>query len=132
MLLITGIVLVPAGLLMLWVAWASRRDRLRRNGAVGVRTPLTMESDAAWFAAQRAAASATAIGGWGALLGGIGAIVMAIVETSRPGLSFPFAMATWTLLALGAAGWSLAWTLIGAGRGTRAAEALCAAPATCA
>ncbi|MDZ8274749.1 hypothetical protein R2Q81_02185 [Microbacterium aquimaris] len=126
MLLITGIVLVPAGLLMLWVAWASGRDRLQRNGTVGVRTRLTMECDAAWFAAQRAAASATAIGGAGALLGGVGAIVMAMVEASRPGLSFPFAMATWTLLALGAAGWSIAWALAGVGRGARAAEALCA------
>ncbi|GAA1954581.1 SdpI family protein [Microbacterium aquimaris] len=131
MLLITGIVLVPAGLVMLWVAWASRRDRLRPNSAVGVRTRLTMECDLAWFAAQRAAASATAIGGVGALLGGIGAIVMAVVESNRPGFSFPFAMATWTLLALGAAGWSLAWTLTGVGRGSRAAEAVCTEQSGC-
>lgn len=124
MLLATGTVLVAAAMLMLWVAWASRHDRLRRNGTVGVRTPETLASDAAWFAAQRAAASATAIGGWGALIGGFGALALAFVEARTPGLAFPVAWGAWMLLAIGAAGWSLGWTLIGAGRGARAAHAL--------
>jgi len=124
MLLVTGAVLVAAAMLVLWVAWASRRDRLRPNSAIGVRTPETLASDAAWFAAQRAAASATAIGGWGTLAGGLAALVLAAIEALTPDMAFPVAWGAWMLLAIGAAGWSLGWTLIGAGRGARAAHAL--------
>ncbi len=47
---------VIAGLVVLWMAVRIRHGRIPRNAAVGVRTPATMRSDAAFQAANKAAA----------------------------------------------------------------------------
>jgi hypothetical protein len=44
------------GVGMLWLAYLSATERLKRNGTVGMRTKATMASHAAWYAAHRASA----------------------------------------------------------------------------
>ena len=61
--LVPLIVEVVAGLGMLWVAIRMRRGRIPRNSAIGVRTPSTMRSDAAFEAANKAAAPLSGAGG---------------------------------------------------------------------
>jgi len=51
------------GLLVVWLGRACERGTLRRNGLVGIRTPDTMASDAAWLAGHQAAAPRTKAGG---------------------------------------------------------------------
>ncbi len=63
--------------LLSWLAHASERGQLGRNGAVGIRTSATMRSDAAWDAGHRAAASLTRWSAWSSWLGCIGAITLA-------------------------------------------------------
>lgn len=54
-LLISGAMLLMA-VALAWFAWAAARDRLPLNGWAGIRLPSTMRSEAAWYAAHRAAA----------------------------------------------------------------------------
>ncbi len=61
--LIIGAVLILAGAALLWVAWAGSQGTLPPNGFVGIRVPATRCSDAAWYAAHRAAAGPLGIGG---------------------------------------------------------------------
>jgi len=61
--LVPVIVEVIAGLIVVWVAIRAWEGRLPRNGAVGVRTPSTMRSDAAFETANKAAAPLTGAGG---------------------------------------------------------------------
>jgi uncharacterized membrane protein len=61
--LVPGIVEVLAGFIIVWVAIRGWQGRLPRNGAVGVRTPSTMRSDAAFETANKAAAPLAAAGG---------------------------------------------------------------------
>jgi len=105
----TGLLLVATGILMLWLAARSRDGRLPRNQIAGVRTALTLSSDAAWFAGQRAAAGRTAIAGWGAVVGGLAIVVVGFVAPPLPA-----AMMLFTVLALGSAGWLIAWAIAGA------------------
>ena len=58
-----AIILVLAGLLIMWIAVRSWQGRLSRNFAAGVRTPSTMRSDEAFLTANKVAAPFTLIGG---------------------------------------------------------------------
>jgi hypothetical protein len=61
--LIPAIVDVLAGLIVVWVAVRMRQGRVARGSAVGVRTPSTMRSDAAFETANKAAAPLAGAGG---------------------------------------------------------------------
>lgn len=115
--LFTGVLLIAIGILMLWLARRSRDGRLPRNRIAGVRTALTLSSDAAWFAGQRAAAGRTAIAGWGVIVGAVA--ILAVAVTSPP---FPAAGVIFSVLALGSAAWLIAWALAGAAAAQRAAR----------
>jgi hypothetical protein len=54
---------VIAGLIIVWVAIRAWEGRLQRNRGVGVRTPSTMRSDAAFETANKAAAPLAGAGG---------------------------------------------------------------------
>ncbi len=60
---LTGPLFSVIGLGMLWLAYLSATERLKRNGTVGMRTKATMASDAAWYAAHRASAWSVAVAG---------------------------------------------------------------------
>jgi uncharacterized membrane protein len=74
--LVTVIAEVLAGLVILWFAVRLRRGRISRNSAVGVRTPSTMRSDAAFETANKAAAPLSGAGGAVMAVGGVLAVVM--------------------------------------------------------
>lgn len=116
--LVTVAGLGAAGVALIILARRSRNDRLPRNQLAGIRTTLTLSSDAAWFAAQRASASASEIAGWGTLIGA--AFLVAVVATPLPS---EVALAATVSVVLGTATWMLVWVLIGAARGQRAAHA---------
>ncbi|MFF3063337.1 SdpI family protein [Oerskovia sp. NPDC057915] len=48
-------IIVAVALLVAWLAWLGATDRMTRNGLIGIRTPATQRSDAAWIAGHRAA-----------------------------------------------------------------------------
>ncbi|WP_203581479.1 SdpI family protein [Microbacterium hibisci] len=116
--LVTAVVLVGAGALMLWLARRGADGTLARNQLVGVRTALTLSSDAAWHAGQRAAAPRITVAGWGAIGGGVALVVLALVA-----LPFQVAMTAYCLLAFGSAAWLLAWVVAAAAPAQRAARA---------
>lgn len=64
-------VLLFGGILLLVVAHRSAQERLGRNRFVGVRTSATMRSDDAFRVGNRAAASATRLGGMISVVSGI-------------------------------------------------------------
>ena len=74
--LVPAIVEVLAGLIIVWVAIRGWQGRLPRNGAVGVRTPSTMRSDAAFETANKAAAALAGAGGAVLAAGGVLAAVL--------------------------------------------------------
>ena len=61
--LIPAIVEVLAGFILVWLAVRMRQGRVQRGSAAGVRTPSTMRSDAAFEAANKAAAPLAGAGG---------------------------------------------------------------------
>ncbi len=69
-LIIPAASLVSLGLLLGWMAQASRGDGLERNSLIGIRTRATMASDDAWRAGHRAAAALLGVAAWSS--GGIG------------------------------------------------------------
>ena len=79
---LVGAVLTCAALVLLATAWMSWQGRIRRNRFVGIRTRRTLTSDAAWYAANRAAAPALFVSGVLLLLGSVlGAVLPG--ETTR-------------------------------------------------
>lgn len=52
-----------AAVLVTWVTWIAARGKLSRNALAGVRTPVTMSSEAAWRIGHRAALSPTMVSG---------------------------------------------------------------------
>ena len=96
-------VLLLGGLAMLALARRSADGRLKPNGMAGVRTSLTMSSDAAWYAAQTAAAGATSAAGWGA----IAFAVLAAVGCAL-GTRFLRLPSRWTYLIVLVLAWVLA------------------------
>ena len=69
--IVPAIILIAAGLGLIWLAVASRQERLPRNGLAGVRTPTTVRSDQAFRVANKVAAPLTAAGGVVLALGGL-------------------------------------------------------------
>lgn len=61
--LVPAIAEVAAGVIVAWLAIQMGQRRVARNWAAGVRTPSTMRSDAAFEAANKAAAPLTGAGG---------------------------------------------------------------------
>jgi hypothetical protein len=90
--LIVGLLLVLAGLLLAVVAVLGARSRLPRNRWVGVRTPATVASDAAFATAHRAAAAPTgaaaavAVAGGAVLTGAGGAVGWVVLVVSVLGV----------------------------------------------
>jgi uncharacterized membrane protein len=74
-----GVVIVLAGLLIVWLAIRSWQGRLSRNYVAGVRTRSTMRSDEAFRIANKAAAPFSLVGG---LLFIVTGVVAAIVSAS--------------------------------------------------
>ena len=82
--LVPAIAEVFAGLIVLWLAIRMRQGRVPRGSAAGVRTPSTMRSDAAFAAANKAAAPLTAAGG--AILAVCGVLAAALPKQPSGGL----------------------------------------------
>ncbi len=91
--LIAGSLLVLVGVALLAVAVLGARSRLRRNRWVGVRTPTTLRSDAAFTVANRVAAvpvgaagAVAAVGGTALLAGATGALAWVMFTVTVAGL----------------------------------------------
>jgi uncharacterized membrane protein len=108
--IVAGVVLVLAGLLVVWVAIRSWQGRLSRNYVAGVRTPSTMRSDEAFRIANKVAAPFSLVGG--ALI-----TVTGVVETLVPVRAIAAVVLTGVLLAG-------VLIVVGAIKGVRAARAL--------
>lgn len=50
--IIVGVVMIAAGVLVIWLARATASGRVGRNDIAGIRTPSTMATDDAWLAAH--------------------------------------------------------------------------------
>ncbi|MBM7480332.1 SdpI family protein [Oerskovia jenensis] len=48
-------IIVAVALVVAWLTYLGATDRMTRNGLIGIRTPATQRSDAAWIAGHRAA-----------------------------------------------------------------------------
>ncbi|MDQ7994014.1 MAG: SdpI family protein [Propionicimonas sp.] len=57
------VVMVGAGILLIWMARAAASGRLKRNSFAGIRLPITMASDEAWLAAHVRAKRTTTFAG---------------------------------------------------------------------
>jgi len=108
--LIPAIVEVLAGFIIMWVAIRGWQGRLPRNGAVGVRTPSTMRSDAAFETANKAAAPLAAAGG--VVLAACGVLAAVLPRHLFGGFVF------------GGLGVFLVLCLLGAATGVRAARSV--------
>jgi hypothetical protein len=106
--LVPAIVEVLAGLIVLWAAIRLRQGRVSRGSAIGVRTPSTMRSDAAFKAANQAAAPWAGAGG--AILAICG-VLAAILPKHVLGV-----------LIFGGVGVFLVFCLVGAATGVRASR----------
>jgi hypothetical protein len=117
--LVAALALGGCGVLVMWLSRRGRDGRLPRNQVAGVRTSSTLSSDAAWDAAHRASARATAIAGWGPITGGAAAAVLVIVSPATEPV-----MITAAVVLLAGAGWLIVWTLVGAAQAQRAARSI--------
>ncbi len=108
--LVPVIVEMIAGLIVVWVAIRGWQGRLPRNGAVGVRTPSTMRSEAAFETANKAAAP----------LAGAGGAVVAVCGVLAAVLPRHFA----GIFIFGGVGVLLIFCLLGAAVGVRAARSV--------
>ncbi|CDK01588.1 putative Predicted integral membrane protein [Microbacterium sp. C448] len=116
-LVVIGVVMVSAGVLMIWLGRKSRNGTLNRNHIAGVRTGLTLSSDVAWYPAQRAAARSTGIAGWGSIVTGATTVALSLFS-----LPFSTRMLLALCLTLGGAAWLLGWAIAGAFAAQRAAR----------
>lgn len=120
----TGALLVAAGWLLLHLARRAARGALKRNQLAGIRTSVTLASDAAWQAAHVAAEADSVRGARGLIIGGVAAGASGLLALT--GLSFSAAATVFTLIALGSTAWLLIWTLRGAAVGQKAATQITA------
>ena len=102
------VVLVGAGVLIVWMARATASGRLKRNQFAGIRLPSTMASDSAWLAAHVRAKRPTEIAGFTAIATGVFALLPLPLPVLTSGL-----MAGCVVM--------LGLVLYGAGVGARAA-----------
>lgn len=82
--LVLLLVMVGAGVMVIWTARAAASGRLRRNMLVGIRTATTLASDEAWLAAHRRAERSTVAAGVSSVIAGL--LVL-------PPIPWPFAIA---------------------------------------
>jgi hypothetical protein len=108
--LVPAIAEVFAGLMVVWLAIRLRQGRVPRGSAVGVRTPSTMRSDAAFETANKTAAPWSGAGG--AILA-VGGVLAAAAPRHLPG-TFIFGGVGVFLLAI----------LLGAAIGVRASRSV--------
>jgi hypothetical protein len=108
--LVPAIAEVLAGLIVVWLAIRMRQGRVARGSAVGVRTPSTMRSDAAFETANNAAAPWAGAGG--AILAVCG-VLAAVLPRHLAGV-FIF----------GGVGVFLAFCVLGAASGVRASRSV--------
>jgi SdpI/YfhL protein family len=113
--LLLGCLLVLMGLALLAVAVLGLRRRLPRNRWIGVRTPASLRSDAAFAVANQVAAAPLGAAGAVALAGGT-----ALLAGAGGGLG-------WVLLAVSLVG-AVVLAGVGGVAGDRAAGAVAAAP----
>jgi uncharacterized membrane protein len=92
-----AIVLVLAGLFIVWLAIRSWQGRLTRNYVAGVRTPSTMRSDEAFRVANKAAAPFTLVAG---LLFAFTGVVAALVPLHTATVVLPTGVVIAALLAV--------------------------------
>ena len=64
------LIMVGAGVLLIWMANAAASGHLKRNHLAGIRIPSTMASEEAWLAAHVRARRATVYGGVLSILSG--------------------------------------------------------------
>jgi len=82
-LIVPAVIVMLAGLLVVWVAVRSWQERLPRNWIAGVRTPSTMRSDEAFRIANKTAAPLAGAGGAVLIAGGL---ATALVPKSAAGI----------------------------------------------
>jgi dolichol kinase len=73
--IILFLVMVGAGVLLIWMADAAASGRLKRNQLAGIRSPSTMASEEAWLAAHVRARRATVYAGVLSMVSGTFALV---------------------------------------------------------
>ncbi|MBC9943116.1 SdpI family protein [Leucobacter sp. cx-328] len=114
-----GLLLVASGFLLFWLARRGASGALKRNQFAGIRTSATLASDAAWFAAHKASEKQTRIGGYGGIVGGLGALAAGAMSAARAPQEA--CIAVFLASTLGTSIWMLAWVLRGAAVGQKAA-----------
>ncbi|WP_243226802.1 SdpI family protein [Microbacterium sp. CIAB417] len=102
------VLMVGAGILIIWMARATASGRLMRNAVAGIRVPSTMASEEAWLAAHIRAKRPTTFGGVASIASGLVAL-LPVPETM---------LAASVLVGCGV---MLAFVLYGARVGSRAA-----------
>ena len=76
---VMAILMFGAGLVAVGVANRTADGRTGRNSLAGIRTSATMSSDEAWYAAHTAGRRLSVVGGWVAVIAGIGSLPIAVV-----------------------------------------------------
>ena len=71
----TSAPLLLAGVIFIWISYRSCRGTLKPNFFIGIRTPETLASDAAWIAGHRAAYRYFFFGGIGLILSSVVALI---------------------------------------------------------
>ena len=105
-----GLFLIAAGVLLIVVGKRALDGRLRQNHFVGIRTTLTLNSEAAWDIAHR-------VGGRRLMLSGYGPVTSGLLLLSTP------TNGVGATIALGGLAWMVGWVLAAATIGERAAKA---------
>lgn len=72
--LAVGALLLVAGGVTLWLAWAGSQRKLPPNSVAGIRLPATRRSPEAWYAAHQAAAGPLGVGGGATAACGLGVL----------------------------------------------------------
>ena len=81
--LIGGGTMFLAGLLIMWLGDRMTEGRFGRNRWAGIRTPSTMKSDEAWYAAHEVGGPWMSRGGILAAAGGLGGILAGVLGASE-------------------------------------------------
>ncbi len=91
--IVLAVTMVPAGLIVAWLALRLTRGGIERNRLLGLRTNATMASDVAWRVGQEA------FGRWG-VAAGLGPTIVGLGLLLRPpeSVALPVAMASFAWL----------------------------------
>lgn len=116
-----ALILLIAGIALVWLGSASKRGRLAPNNTVGIRTRGTLASDGAWRSGHIAAGGRIIVGGLGvvvgAVLAGLGGVLPLL------GASEDVTNSVIAVLILAACAWALTWLFLAARAANRAAKA---------